>query len=127
MRTLLDTHAFLRWDGDPSKLSARALAVLQGPACVAMLSVVSLWEILIKARMGKMQLRLPLAEIVAQQVNNGLIVLPVTLGHVLDLENLPAIHKDPFDRLLASQSRVEGASLLSVEQVFTRHPVNLLW
>ncbi len=127
MRALLDTHTFIWWDGEPSRLSPRVLALLQDPSCEVLLSVVSLWEMLIKSQLGKMTIRLPLAEIVAQQVDNGLTVLPVTIDHVLDLEGLPAVHKDPFDRLLIAQARVEGAVLLSVDQVFSQYPVPLIW
>jgi PIN domain nuclease of toxin-antitoxin system len=60
MKSLLDTHTFIWWDSDPSKLSPRALAVLRDPAAVILLSVVSVWEILVKSHLGKLSLRLPL-------------------------------------------------------------------
>src|SRR4051794_13113821 len=100
----MDTHTFIWWDSDPSRLSARALAVLQDPATLVLLSVVSVWEILIKSQLGKLSLRLPLEQILAQQVGNGLRILHVTLEHALGLEALPDIHKDPFDRLLIAQA-----------------------
>lgn len=127
MKALLDTHTFIWWDGEPSRLSSRVTALIQNPSCEVLLSVVSLWEILIKAQLGKMTLRLPLSEIVAEQIHNGLKLLSVTAEHVLDLENLPAAHKDPFDRLLVSQARVEGAILMSVDQVFVHYPVQVMW
>jgi PIN domain nuclease of toxin-antitoxin system len=91
------------------------------------LSVVSVWEILIKAQLGKLSVRLPLPDIVAQQQANGLQVLPMTLPHSLALEGLPPIHKDPFDRLLIAQAVVEGAELVSADRVFVQYPVRLLW
>jgi PIN domain nuclease of toxin-antitoxin system len=54
-------------------------------------------------------------------------VLPVTLAHVLAVENLPTPHKDPFDRLLVAQATVEGAVLLSADPVFAQYPVQVLW
>jgi PIN domain nuclease of toxin-antitoxin system len=127
MRLLLDTHAFIWWDSDPSRLSAPALAALRDPANTVWLSVVSIWEILIKAQLGKLSVRLPLPDIVAQQQANGLQILPVTLPHSLALEGLPPLHKDPFDRLLIAQAVVEGADLVSADRVFVQYPVRLVW
>jgi PIN domain nuclease of toxin-antitoxin system len=125
--TLMDTHTFLWWDGEPSRLSPQALKTLQDPSCTVLLSVVSIWEILIKSQLGKLSLRLPLSDIVSQQVANGVKILPVTLEHSLGLESLPAVHKDPFDRLLIAQARVEGATLLSADHIFAQYPVHFLW
>jgi PIN domain nuclease of toxin-antitoxin system len=127
MMLLLDTHTFIWWDSEPAKLSVLALAALRDPANTAWLSVVSVWEILIKAQLGKLTLRLPLREIVAQQQANGLQILTITLPHVLEVENLPPIHKDPFDRLLIGQSNVEGAELVSVDPIMARYKARLLW
>lgn len=120
MKLLLDTHAFIWWDGEPSRFSPRALAELQNPSCDVLLSVVSIWEILIKTQLGKMTLRLPLSEIISQQMDNGVEILPVTLEHTFGLETLPPVHKDPFDRLLIAQARVEDAPLLSVDRIFNQ-------
>jgi len=127
MKVLLDTHTFMWWDSDPSQLSARALSILQDPATDVLLSVVSVWEILIKLQLGKLSTRLPLARIVMQQRANGIDVLPVMLGHALALEHLLPIHKDPFDRLLICQSNVEGADLMSSDRILARYPVNVIW
>jgi PIN domain nuclease of toxin-antitoxin system len=127
VKVLLDTHTFIWWDGEPSRLSPRILALLLDPSSTVLLSVVSIWEMLIKSQLGKLTLRLPLSQIVAQQLANGVTILPVTLDHTLDLEGLPAAHKDPFDRLLIAQARVEGAALLSVDRVFAQYPVTVLW
>ncbi len=90
MKLLLDTHAFIWWDSDPARLSASALAALRDPANEVWLSVASVWEMVIKSQLGKLTLRLPLAEVVSQQASNGLRVLPVTPPHVLAVEVLPA-------------------------------------
>ena len=127
MKLLLDTHAFIWWDSDPGQLSAPALAALRDPANVVWFSVVSVWEIVIKNQLGKLTLRLPLADIVAQQQANGLQVLPVTLPHSLAVEGLPPVHKDPFDRLLVAQTNIEGTELISADPVFKQYPVRLLW
>lgn len=128
MKLLLDTHTFIWWDSDPSKLPSRVISLCQDRKNVLLLSVVSIWEIQIKQQLGKLKLSLPLAKLVEthRQVNE-VEVLPVVLEHVLELENLPTPHKDPFDRLLIAQARTEGAIFLSEDSVFKDYPVRLLW
>ncbi len=128
MKLLLDTHAFIWWDSEPARLSPQALALCQDRVNVVLLSVVSVWEMQIKLQLGRLNLDLPIAEVIeSQQQRNGIEVLPITLTHVLALENLPAHHKDPFDRLLIAQAIVEGAFLVSSDPVFAKYPVKLLW
>ena len=127
MKLLLDTQTFIWWDSDPAGLSAPALAAIRDPANEAWLSVASVWEMVIKAQLGKLTLRVPLAEIVSQQQANGLRILSGTLAHALGVEGLPAIHKDPFDRVLIAQANVEGAELVSADHVVRQYPVRVLW
>ena len=127
MKGLVDTHAFIWWYSDPSRLSAAALAFFQDPSSIVLFSVISVWEILIKFQLGKMTLIMPLRTILAQQQANGVQILPVTLDHVFGVESLPAVHKDPFDRLLIAQANVEGAVLVSADAIFAQYPVSVLW
>jgi PIN domain nuclease of toxin-antitoxin system len=128
MKVLLDTHAFIWWDSDPAKPSPQARAACEDRTNVVLLSVASAWEMQIKLQLGKLDLRLPLAEVIAsQQQTNDIQVLPVALGHVLALRDLPAHHKDPFDRLLIAQADVEEAVLISHDPVFAHYPVKVLW
>lgn len=127
MKLLLDTHTFIWWDSDPTQLSQAALTALRNPANTVWFSVVSAWEMVIKRQLGKLTLRLPLAQIVAEQQANGLQVLDVTLGHTLAVESLPLVHKDPFDRLLVAQANTLGAELVTADAVFAHYPVRVLW
>ena len=128
MKLLLDTHAFLWWDNEPSRLSPQVLALCQDPTTDLVLSVVSVWEIQIKSALGKLTLTTPLHTLItAQHTTNGLQVLPVTLEHVLALDSVPAHHKDPFDRLLIAQARVEAIPVASADRVFALYPVSLVW
>ena len=128
MKLLLDTQVLLWADHDPGKLSTTARALLSDPANPRLLSVASLWEMQIKVQLGKLQLRLPLADIIAEQMQkNALEILAVSAGHVFDLGQLPALHKDPFDRLIASVARVESATLLSADPIFRGYPVTVVW
>lgn len=128
MKLLLDTQVFLWADNDPAKLSPTARDLLSDPANARLLSVASLWEMQIKAQLGKLQLRLPLANLIAEQTQkNAVEILHVNAAHVFDLGQLPARHQDPFDRLLASVARVENATLLSSDPVFRDYPVTVAW
>jgi PIN domain nuclease of toxin-antitoxin system len=128
MKLLLDTHTFIWWDSDPAKLSPQALALCRDWVNVVLLSVVSVWEMQIKRQLGKLQLRLPLADMIAsQQQTNQIVLPPVSLAHVLALESLPTHHKDPFDRLLIAQAREEDAVLVSSDPVFARYQIEVLW
>ncbi len=125
---LFDTHSFLWWANEPERLSERVRALCENPATVLLLSIVSVWELQIKAQLGKLTLAVPLASMVqTQQQTNGVQILPVELAHVLALDSLPLHHKDPFDRLLIAQSIVERAPLASVDTVFARYPVQVVW
>ena len=128
MKIIFDTHAFIWWDSNLMRLSDHALRLCQDPSHTLILSAASVWEMQIKLQLGKLRLQLPLSEIIAtQQETNHLEILPVHLHHIMALEILPMYHKDPFDRLLAAQANVEGAILLSCDQVFTHYPVNVVW
>jgi PIN domain nuclease of toxin-antitoxin system len=82
----------------------------------------------IKLQLGKLQLQSSLAEIIeSQQKTNNLEILPVRLAHVLELDNFPLHHRDPFDRLLIAQGQVEEATLLTSDPVFAKYTSRLIW
>jgi PIN domain nuclease of toxin-antitoxin system len=128
MKLLLDTHTFLWWDRYPEKLPSAVVAAcedLQNEIC---LSVASIWEIQIKQSLGKLNLHVPLDKLVADQVQqNGLVVLPVQMNHVIALSKLDNAHKDPFDRMLIAQANTEDMILLSGDGVFKYYQVKVLW
>ena len=128
MRLLLDTHSFIWWSSNSSKLSPRVLALCTDPSNILLLSMVSVWEMQIKQQTGKLQLSMPLAHLIAghQQANN-LQILPIELNHVLALDTLPPEHKDPFDRLLIAQAIVEDIALVSHDEAFRQYPVDVQW
>lgn len=127
MKLLLDTHAFIWWDSAPERLFSSAVALIRDPTNEVWLSTVSVWEMQIKSQLQKLSLRQPLRTIVEQQQTNGLRVLDLCLEHVLAVEQLPPVHKDPFDRLLAAQAIAESASLLTADPAFAGYPVRIVW
>jgi PIN domain nuclease of toxin-antitoxin system len=127
MKLLLDTHTFIWWDSDPLKLSERALELLLAPENTRLVSVVSLWEIQIKSQLGKLTVNEPLIDIINKQQENGLLFIDVKINHVLMLEELPLYHKDPFDRLLIAQAKIENSSLISRDPIFSNYDVEIEW
>ncbi|MBL0346880.1 type II toxin-antitoxin system VapC family toxin [Candidatus Villigracilis affinis] len=127
MKLLLDTHTFLWWDSEPEKLSRRALELCQNPENTLVLSVASIWEMQIKIQLGKLQIKIPLEEMISQQQKNGIEILPVEASHIFAVESLPNHHKDPFDRLIIAQAIVEDAILISADPLISQYPVGVEW
>jgi PIN domain nuclease of toxin-antitoxin system len=113
VKLLLDTHLLLWAAGRQGKLSAKARRLLNDPDNVPVFSVASLWEIVIKQALGRDDFKVDARELRRELVDNGYEELAVTGTHALALEDLPPLHKDPFDRMLIAQARVEGLTLLS--------------
>jgi len=127
MRALLDTHTFLWAISDDPRLSRRAAQIFIGPSDV-WLSVASIWEILIKASVGKMPLPKPAAPYLMKRLaENRVQLLPITLDHILKTEELPMHHRDPFDRMLIAQSLKEGWPIISEDPVFKKYPIRVIW
>ncbi len=128
MKILLDTHAFLWWDSEPERLGLMAAGLLSKTDNEIFVSVASAWEVQIKKQLGKLSLSVPLAELIeSQEQVNDVRILPVKLDHVLALDDLAPHHKDPFDRILVAQARVEGMMLISGDPVFSKYDVEVLW
>jgi len=128
MRALLDTHTFLWWNLDDPQLSETARKFITKGDNEIFLSAASAWEIAIKA----LKRRLILPERPDQYVADRLLlhrfsVLPIQLSHALEVYNLPAIHQDPFDRLLIAQSQLEDLPILTVDPEIGRYMVDVIW
>jgi PIN domain nuclease of toxin-antitoxin system len=120
MRLLLDTHAFLWAAGSPARLSETARAAIADRANDVYVSVAVAWEIAIKAGSGKLRLPMePAAYLPSRLAAMGLTPLPITLDHALAVAALPAVHADPFDRIMIAQAQVEGLTLVTRDP-FTR-------
>jgi PIN domain nuclease of toxin-antitoxin system len=110
MKLLLDTHAFLWWISDLNLLTPAAAAAISDPQNHVSISVAVLWEIAIKRVIGKLTAPIDLQHDVHRA---GFDVLPIEVVHVEKTEQLPAHHRDPFDRMLVAQAMVEGATLVT--------------
>lgn len=128
MRVLLDTHALLWWlDGD-KRLPPRMRRLIQGSKEDVLVSAVSVWEITTKARLGKLPKASDVAaDVPACVVEQGFVGLPIGLDHAQAAGQLPEIHRDPFDRLLAAQAQLERLPIISTDDIFDRYGVRRLW
>ena len=128
MRLLLDTHALLWWLFDSDDLSASVRAAIAEPENPVVVSSASAWEIATKHRIGK----LPEAGDVVQRLpdylrRGRLDVLPISLEHALEAGGLPGPHKDPFDRMLIAQARLDVLTVVTRDSVFADYGVPVLW
>ncbi|MGA9964486.1 MAG: type II toxin-antitoxin system VapC family toxin [Terriglobales bacterium] len=125
---LLDTGVWLWSVGEPSRMSHKAHDVIADVRQEIFLSAVTSWEVAIKAASGKLHLPEPPDLYVPRRMAaQGLRPLMVSHEHALAVFALPAHHRDPFDRLLIAQAKVEEMTLISADQMFDRYPVRLLW
>ena len=128
MRVLLDTHTFLWWVTNDSRLSKSVIKVIEDPEVEVLLSVVTPWEMVIKVGIGKLQLTdTPEVLVREQRSRHHFQILPIKLEHVLKVGALPDHHKDPFDRLLIAQSLEENVPLVTDDPLIQRYVLNILW
>ena len=118
---LLDTHLLLWAAGEPERLSAKARTLLLDPANQLVFSAVSLWEISIKNSLDRADFNVDPRRLWRMLLVNGYRELPVTSEHTVAVNDLPQLHKDPFDRILVAQARVEGLLLLTVDKVVAKY------
>jgi PIN domain nuclease of toxin-antitoxin system len=115
MKLLLDTHIVLWAAGQPEKLSESARTLLTTPENALFFSAASIWEIVIKRGLGREDFKVDPRRLRKMLITHGYAELAVTAEHALKVETLPLLHKDPFDRLLLAQARVEGMLLLTID------------
>ncbi len=123
MKALLDTQLMLWAAGEPDRLPVAVRDLINNPAAEIIFSVVSLWEVAIKRSLGRSDFRVDPRLLRRGLLDNEYIELPLLSEHVVALEGLPPIHKDPFDRLLLAQANAEGITLLTVDSLLARYPV----
>lgn len=128
MRLLLDTHAFLWFINDSHELSVLARNAIEDGENDLFLSYASIWEMAIKISLGKLSAPQPFNEFINEQVQlNQINLLNFSVRQFAPLVSLPFHHRDPFDRLLASQALSEELPILSRDAIFETYGVQRLW
>jgi PIN domain nuclease of toxin-antitoxin system len=127
MKLLIDTHTFLWFIHDDPNLSDRAASLLESDVDL-LLSTASLWEIAIKVNLQKLTLPDAYEIFIPHQIQiNSIEILPIQMSHLAVAVKLPLHHRDPFDRLLISQSIAEQTPIVSIDQKFDSYAVDRLW
>jgi PIN domain nuclease of toxin-antitoxin system len=128
VRLLLDTHALLWFDAGDANLSARAREMIEDRSNEVYISHASAWEVAVKVSLGKLTLRVEYAALFPGfAVVNDFAVLAPTFDHYHTLTVLPFHHRDPFDRLLVAQAKVEGLTLVTRDANLGRYGVDVAW
>lgn len=127
MNILLDTHALIWFTEGSEKLSTKAKSRISDINNIKFISIVSLWEIVIKSSNKKLELNQSLAEINQFLFLSNIQILAININHLSVLANLPNCHNDPFDRLIISQAISENLQIVSADRHFDSYPVEVIW
>lgn len=122
MMYLLDTHVFIWAMEENKRLSQDIKSKISDPDNKIFVSVATVWEIIIKKRKG---LKVP-GDIPAGIQKSNFILLSIDINHVLEIEKLPGIHKDPFDRILIAQAKAEGLTLITSDKKIWKYKIALI-
>ena len=127
MNLLLDTHALLWWATLDPGLSLRAKKAISAEATGVYVSAASIWEISTKVRLGKLEWPADAGTVTTYILGQGFRGLPIALTHAELAGELRIDHRDPFDRMLIAQARLEDLLLVSNERLFDTAGVKRLW
>ena len=128
MKLLLDTHTALWWVNEHEKLSSVAKAMLQSGSHPLHISMASVWEVAIKASLGKLyEFDGGSKAFLAKLANIPITLLPIESRYLEMVETLPFHHRDPFDRLLAATAMVESMTILTADENIRKYNVPSVW
>lgn len=122
MKLLLDTHVLLWVAGNPDRLTPDARALIEAAENDLFFSAANLWEVAIKSGLGREDFKVDARVLRRGLLDNGYSELPISSEHVVAIEGLPPIHKDPFDRILLAQAQVEGITLVTADSTLAQYP-----
>ena len=124
-RLLLDTHAFLWWLADSRKLKQEARTAIAEPSALVHVSAATIWEIAIKARLGKVNPGMN--QLDREIVLNNFVELGISARHAVAAGKPPLHHQDPFDRMLIAQAQLEDLTVVTHDNAFAAYKVPVLW
>lgn len=128
MKLLLDSQAFLWWRDAPERFSRTTFREIGSADNSVFISIASIWELQLKIMLKKLKMVDSLEfALDVEAEKNGFSILTIEVAHITTLKSLPPIHKDPFDRMLISQSIYEGMSLVTSDRVIREYEVDVIW
>jgi PIN domain nuclease of toxin-antitoxin system len=128
MRYLLDTHAFLWFVLDDKRISTEAKSIIADSKNTIYFSAASAWEMAIKTKLARLKIIGDIEPFIIEQLStNSFVPLSITISHALYTERLPQIHKDPFDRIIIAQSKLEDLPLISKDKKVRKYKLAMIW
>jgi PIN domain nuclease of toxin-antitoxin system len=129
MQYLVDTQSFIWFVEDDQKLPAHIKALMEQADSQLVISIASLWEMTIKMSLGKLALSgdISTTTMLNKVTDTGFTIMPIESAHLITLSTLDFIHRDPFDRIIISQSINEDMPVISSDTVFGQYPVTWIW
>ncbi|NIM12109.1 MAG: PIN domain-containing protein [Candidatus Aminicenantes bacterium] len=128
MKYLLDTHVFLWWIKDSPRLSQNIKDIIKNKKNTLFLSAASIWEMMVKSKLRKLDLPDNPKGFIKEHLNiNAVDILNITMEHSFEIYNLPEIHKDPFDRMLVAQAKVDKLTILTSDPYIKQYPIKTYW
>ena len=128
MKLLLDTCTFLWLMNDSQELSPKAAELFRAPEAEVYLSVASAWELAVKFALGKVRLPAQPEQLIPRErASRGIKSLPIDEESALHVSRLPALHRDPFDRMIVSQAIVHGLTILTPDPLIRQYPARTVW
>ena len=124
---LIDTHILLWLMLEPQKLSNAVKKTLQNTNNELYISRISLWEIAIKIKIGKLNIKMNFIDICVALKENDFILLDLKNKHIVETLALPFHHRDPFDRMLIAQAKTENLTIITKDQNFSEYNIDILW
>jgi PIN domain nuclease of toxin-antitoxin system len=122
MKILLDTHLILWAAGFPDELPIEARRMIENKSNELFFSAASMWKIAIKSSLNKVDFKMDVCVLRRNLLDNGYMELAISSAHAVFVQNLPLIHKDPFDRILVAQATEEGITLLTSDVIVSQYP-----
>jgi len=127
MNILLDTHTLIWFLNGDEMLSNKVRTEIENNTNLKFVSIVSFWEIAIKMSLGKIELPHGLKKFMKLVEGNGFEILPISLEHTLAVSTLEFIHRDPFDRLLIAQSKVDKLTFATKDEHIQKYNIKTIW
>ncbi len=127
MKLIIDTHTLLWFFSNHDDLSEKARRAIENSSNDVFISIASFWEISIKLSLAKIALDIPFELLFEEAEKLDISILNVKKEHLICLKELPFIHRDPFDRMIACQSIVEDYTLVSIDKIFDKYKIQRVW
>lgn len=124
---LIDTHVLIWLVSDSKKISKKAFLKLNHRETKIYISTVSLWEIAIKEKIGKLDLGLTIEELILELKFNKIEIFTINTNHIKALNSFKLHHRDPFDRMLIAQAKVENMTIITKDNSFSKYNIDILW